>query len=176
MGTAVRPAKTSPGPWDSFADVDVFVDEVLAELVAMAKDGARPMRSGTGATLGVRRQQRSHCRSTPVPDRLRAHLSALMTYRVAADLLEQRFPIDAGTDPETLRRHTLRVGEAVVDRAASRPDTSAPAITVTLDSTFIRSCEDGERHLGCGLATSKRNRGHDRFSVTSRKPIRTSRY
>jgi hypothetical protein len=22
MGTAVRPAKTSPGPWDAFADVD----------------------------------------------------------------------------------------------------------------------------------------------------------
>ena len=46
MGTAVRPAKTSPGPWDAFADVDVFVDQVLAELEAMAKDGARPMRSG----------------------------------------------------------------------------------------------------------------------------------
>jgi hypothetical protein len=28
----------------------------------------------------------SHCRSTPELDRLRAHLSALMTYRVAADL------------------------------------------------------------------------------------------
>jgi hypothetical protein len=37
MGTAVRPAKTSPGPWDAFADVDVFVDEVLAELEAMIK-------------------------------------------------------------------------------------------------------------------------------------------
>ena len=30
MGTAVRPAKTSPGPWDASGDVDVFVDEVLA--------------------------------------------------------------------------------------------------------------------------------------------------
>jgi hypothetical protein len=46
MGTALRPAKTSPGPWDAFADVDVFVEEVLAELAATAKDGARPMRSG----------------------------------------------------------------------------------------------------------------------------------
>ena len=46
MGTAVRPAKTSAGPWDGFADVDVFVDEVLAELEAMAKDGVRPLRSG----------------------------------------------------------------------------------------------------------------------------------
>jgi hypothetical protein len=56
MGTAVRPAKTSPGPWDALADVDVFVDAVLAELEAMAKDGTRPMRSGpkpplTGAEL-----------------------------------------------------------------------------------------------------------------------------
>ena len=46
MGTAVHPAKTSPGPWDAFADVDVFVDEVLAELTAMAKDSTRPQRSG----------------------------------------------------------------------------------------------------------------------------------
>src|SRR5580698_1205661 len=52
MGTAVRPAKTSPGPWDAFADVDAFVDEVLAELTAMAKDGTRPQRSGlAGAAL-----------------------------------------------------------------------------------------------------------------------------
>ncbi len=46
MGTATRPAKTFPGSWDAFADVDVFVDEVLAELAAMAKAGARPVQSG----------------------------------------------------------------------------------------------------------------------------------
>src|SRR3954465_5125095 len=56
MGTAVRPAKTSPGPWDAFADVDGLVDQVLAELVAMERDGTRPQRSGskpplTGAAL-----------------------------------------------------------------------------------------------------------------------------
>jgi hypothetical protein len=45
MGTAVRPAKTSPGPWDAFADVDGFVDQVLAELAAMERDGTRPQRS-----------------------------------------------------------------------------------------------------------------------------------
>jgi hypothetical protein len=70
-----------------------------------------------------------------------------MTYRVAADLLEQMFPIDAGMDPETLRRHTLRIGETIAERTVTQPKTAAPAITVTLDSTFIRSCEDGERHL-----------------------------
>jgi Transposase DDE domain len=51
MGTAVRPAKTSPGPRDAFADVDAFVDDVLAELAAMAKDGSRPIRSGPKPAL-----------------------------------------------------------------------------------------------------------------------------
>ena len=70
-----------------------------------------------------------------------------MPYRVAADVLEQMFPVGAGNDPETLRCHTLKVGADLRDQAAVRPDTAAPSITVTLDSTFIRSCEDGERHL-----------------------------
>ena len=45
----------------------------------------------------------SHCRSTPEFDQLQARFSALMPYRVAADLLKQVFPVDAGKDPETLR-------------------------------------------------------------------------
>jgi hypothetical protein len=89
----------------------------------------------------------SHCRSTPELDQLQAHLSALMTYRTAADVLEQMYPVDAGKDPETLRRHTLRTGEALRNCPAARPGTAAPAIMVSLDSTFIRSCADGERHL-----------------------------
>ena len=56
MGTAFKPAKTSPASWDAFSDVDAFVDAVLAELAAMAADGTRPTRSGpkpplTGAAL-----------------------------------------------------------------------------------------------------------------------------
>ena len=89
----------------------------------------------------------SHCRSTPELDRLRAHLSALMTYRVSADLLEHMFPVDAGIDPRTLRRHTLKAGAALADRAAIRPPAAAAAITVSVDSTFIRSREDGERRF-----------------------------
>jgi hypothetical protein len=89
----------------------------------------------------------SHCRSTPELDQLQAHLSALMTYRVAAEVMAQMFPIDAGNDPETLRCHTLIIGADLRDQAAVRPDAAAPAIAVTLDSTFIRSCEEGERHL-----------------------------
>src|SRR3954452_12242982 len=56
MGTAFRPAKTSPASWDAFSDVEAFVDAVLTELAAMAADGTRPTRSGpklalTGAAL-----------------------------------------------------------------------------------------------------------------------------
>ena len=89
----------------------------------------------------------SHCRSTPELDRLQAHLSALMTYRTAADVLAQMFPVDARTHHETLRRHTLKVGEVLGDYVATRPETAAAATVVTLDSTFIRSCAEGERHL-----------------------------
>ncbi len=70
-----------------------------------------------------------------------------MTYRTAADVLGQMFPVDAGKHHETLRRHTLKVGEALGECAAARPETAASAIMVTLDSTFIRSCAEGERHL-----------------------------
>jgi hypothetical protein len=89
----------------------------------------------------------SYCRSTPELDQLQAHLSALMPYRMAADVVAQMFPVGAGNDPETLRCHALKIGAELRDQAATRPDTAAPAITVTLDSTFIRSCEDGERHV-----------------------------
>jgi hypothetical protein len=87
----------------------------------------------------------SHCRSTPEFDQLQAHFSALMPYRMAADLLKQVFPIDAGKDPETVRRHTLKIGATLRIAAITRPEMAAAAVAVTLDSTFIRSCEDGER-------------------------------
>ena len=101
----------------------------------------------------------SHCRSTPELDRLRAHLSALMTYRVSADLLEHMFPVAAGADPRTLRRHTLKAGAALADRAAIRPPAAAPAITVTVDSTFIRSREDGERRFEVRVGTVETKAG-----------------
>jgi hypothetical protein len=89
----------------------------------------------------------SHCRSTPELDQLQAGLSALMTYRVAADVLMHLLPIDAGKSPETLRGHTLRIGEHLGDAAVDNPAAAASALTVSLDSTFVRSREEGERHL-----------------------------
>jgi len=88
-----------------------------------------------------------HARSTPELDRLRAQLAALMTYRTAAAVLAQLFPVDAGADPETLRRHTFKAAKGLPPPATAEPATPAEAIVVTLDSTFIRSCEEGERHL-----------------------------
>jgi len=55
--------------------------------------------------------------------------------------------VTSGNSPETLRRHTLRTGEqlraAPADKLAAAPE----SITVTADSTFIRSRDNGERHL-----------------------------
>jgi hypothetical protein len=90
----------------------------------------------------------SRSRSTPELDQLQAHLSALMTYRVAADVLQHLLPVDASRSPETLRNHTLRIGEQLGTATSDQPTTAAAAaITVSVDSTFIRSREEGERHL-----------------------------
>jgi len=89
----------------------------------------------------------SRCRSTPELDRLQARLSALMPYRVAADVMLHLLPVDAGKSPETLRSHTLQVGKQIGEAAVEKPPAAAAPITVTLDSTLIRSREDGERHL-----------------------------
>jgi len=113
--------------------------EVRVKLLRLACAGC-----GCGET-GVKWP--SHCRSTPGLDELQARLSALMPYRVAADLLQHVLPIDAGTSPETLRSHTLQVGKRLGDAAAEKPPIAATAITISLDSTFIRSRDDGERHL-----------------------------
>ena len=66
----------------------------------------------------------SHCRSTPELDRLQAHLSALMPYREAADLLGQMFPLDAARHPEALRRHALKLAEALGKCPAPTPPVS----------------------------------------------------
>jgi hypothetical protein len=88
------------------------------------------------------------CRSTPELDQLQAHLSALMAYRVAAGVLQRLLPIDAGRSPETLRNHTLRIGALLGTATSDQPiATAAAAVTVSVDSTFIRSREEGERHL-----------------------------
>jgi hypothetical protein len=75
------------------------------------------------------------CRSTPEFDQIRAQLSAFLPYRVAAGVLEQLLPVDAGIDPETLRARPLQVGKELRDAAAAEPATAAAAITVSVEST-----------------------------------------
>ena len=89
----------------------------------------------------------SHCRSTPELVQLQAHLSALMTYRAAAGVLKHLLPVDCGSSPETLRDHTLKTGEQLHNGAVVTPPAAASAVAVTLDATFIRSRDDGQRHL-----------------------------
>jgi hypothetical protein len=101
----------------------------------------------------------THCRSTPELDQVRAQFSALMPYRVAAGVLEYLLPINAGSDPETLRACTLKIGADLRDAAPAEPATAAAAITLTLDSTFIRSCEDGQRHLEVRLGNVETSEG-----------------
>src|SRR3954451_8756566 len=99
----------------------------------------------------------AHCRSTPELDQVRAQFSALMPYRVAAGVLELLLPINAGS--ETLRACTLKVGADLVDTAATNPATAASSITLTLDSTFIRSCEEDQRHLEVRLGNVEMSDG-----------------
>src|SRR3954470_23623995 len=67
--------------------------------------------------------------------------------RSAAEIVGQMFPVDSGAAHETLRRHTFKVAERLSTPAAAEPATPSEAIVVTLDPTFIRSCEAGERHV-----------------------------
>ena len=101
----------------------------------------------------------ARCRSTPELDQLQAHLSALMPYRVAAGVLGHLLPVDAGISHESMRGRTLKLGEELRDAAALEPTTAAPAITLTLDSTFIRSCEEGQRHLEVRLGNVETSEG-----------------
>ncbi len=113
----------------------------------------------------------SHCRSTPELDRRQVHLSAPMTYRVAAGVLAHLLPVAARTSHETLRGHTLRAGEQRRDASAAKPDATAAAsaITLSLDSTFIRSCHEGERHLEVRVGNAGTfNGGRQVFSAVAK--------
>jgi hypothetical protein len=101
----------------------------------------------------------ARCRSTPELAQLQAHLSTLMPYRVAAGVLGHLLPVDAGISHESMRGRTLKLGAELRDAAALEPTAAAPAITLSLDSTFIRSCEEGQRHLEVRLGNVEASRG-----------------
>lgn len=82
-----------------------------------------------------------------------------MPYSVAAGLLEHLLPVDSGISHESMRVRTLRFGEALRDDAALEPTTAASAIILSLDSTFIRSCEEDQRHLKVRLGNVEASSG-----------------
>ena len=88
-----------------------------------------------------------NCRSTPELNELHAHLSALLTYRVAAGVLAHLLPVETGTSPETLRGHTIKVADQLRGAAAGPCASAAPALDLSLDATFVRSRHEGERHM-----------------------------
>ena len=85
-----------------------------------------------------------------------------MPYRVAADVLGRLLPVEAGMHHETLRSHTLKAGEQLLKNATEAGPTNDPeTITLTVDSTFVRSCHDSERHFEVragNVETAKRGR------------------
>ena len=87
----------------------------------------------------------SRCRSAPELDQLQAPLSALMTYRACAtDVpVDTSCPIDAARSPETLRHHTLRIGERLGTATSDHRQLPAAATDCQRDSSFIRSREEG---------------------------------
>ena len=49
--------------------------------------------------------------------------------------------VEAGMHHKTMRSHTLKAGEQLLDAASNvRPANDARAITVTIDSIFVRGC------------------------------------
>ena len=70
-----------------------------------------------------------------------------MSYRSAAAVLKALLPVHAGGRPETLRNHTLRTGEELRCSPAILPAAAQSELSISLDSTYIRSCEPGERHI-----------------------------
>ena len=98
-----------------------------------------------------------------------------MTYRVASGVLQHQLPIDAGLSPETLRNHTLRIGAQIGSATFDQTTTATAVTTVSVDSTFIRSREEGERHLEVRVGNVETASGGRQVFGQWRRPTPTSR-
>ena len=97
-----------------------YRDHAIATLFGQVKVRLPRFRCAGCGRIETGLEWPSHCRSAPELDQLQAHFSALMTYRVAAEVMAQMFPLDAGTDPETLRAHTADSDPSLRSLAACR--------------------------------------------------------
>src|SRR3954468_19136274 len=69
----------------------------------------------------------AHCRSTPEMDQLQAHLSALMTYRVAAGVLAHLLPVVAGTPCVVIRSSSASDGAMPLRSSRTPPRPRSPS-------------------------------------------------
>jgi hypothetical protein len=97
-----------------------------------------------------------------------------MPYRVAAGPLAHLLPVESGKTPETLRGRTFKAGARLRDVAIVTPGAGVAAITVTVDSTFIRRCHDGERQLKVRVGNVEASAEAGRCSASWRSPRRRS--
>ena len=150
MGTAVRTAKTSPASWDAFRDIEVFVDEVLAELAAMAADGTRPTRHRAEAAIG-----RSGAAQGDYGDlvcRRSAACSGVPSVSSATSRSTRCTPL-CPLDPARAMAPAAR--PAAPHLAAACGDTADPS-TVVIDS---RSCRSAPSCFTRGIDGGKKIRG-----------------
>lgn len=118
----------------------------------------RLVRVGTGERAPA--LLRGSARSTAAYRQLLARLSAWMSFRTAAGLVEELFPLASGGSTSTVRRRVLAgaarlEAEGISDRV--EPATAARSIELSMDTTFVRSCvPDGPRHheVLIGVATA----------------------
>lgn len=169
----LRPECPSCGGGCHVKDWQHHAVATLFGAVAVRLPRFRCIRCGHNAT-GI--SWPSHCRSTPELDQLRAHLSALMPFRVAAEVLSHLLPVAAGMSPETLRGHTLKIGERL--RAASAVNQwpwfpGASPSPRTRPSFAATTIANGISRFASAM--SRQGKVGGRCSVLSRDRKRTSR-
>ena len=120
-----------------------------------------------------------HARSTPELDRLRAQLSALLTYRTAAEVLAQMFPVDAGDGSRDLAPSYLQGRRGATDAGDRRAGNSGrddhgdlgfdlhPQLRGgrAAPGSQDRQCRDGD-----GMPAGVRRRGEDRHGPRGADP------
>ena len=136
---------------DGVCRVKDYRDHAVATLFGQVTLRVPRFRCGACGRIETGINWPSHCRSTPELDRLRAHLSALMTYRVSADLLEHMFPVDAGIAPELQRDNQ---GECRIASSSNAPERAERCLTRMLPTSrdFVNRRPVG---LGFGCIASR---------------------
>lgn len=115
-----------------------------------------------------------HCRSTPELDQLRAHLSALVPYRVAAGVLVHLLPAEAGKSPRRCVATRLKSASisAPSQRSSRRQRPQVPPSPLTRPSSVAAAMANGIWRFAS--VTSRRPREAGGSSALLQGPIPTS--